>query len=299
MNPRVSIIIVNYNSQQTIDRCLDSVYHHVSGIGYEVIVVDNASAPASVKFIKENYPDVKLVLNDENKGFGAANNIGARHALGKYLFFLNPDAILLDNAVLQFYRFLEEEMPDAVSCGGNLIKENGAFTTSYGNFPSVFQEWSDVGFRRFYPEYYDRHLQLGKTCQQLKSPEKVPYIVGADIFIRKDVFQELGGFDEQFFLYYEETDLFYRLHQAGYASYILPEVKIIHLEGPSLLKNGRLNYDKWAIWEKSKYYYFRKNHGRFTARMVRGIQLFSLFLHRFFGTKAYKFRKALKITWNA
>lgn len=299
MKSKVSIIIVNYNSEQTIGRCIDALYSHVSGIAYEIIVVDNASAPASVRFIKENYPDVKLLENRENKGFGAANNLGARHASGDYLFCLNPDALLLDNAVLLFYRFLEEEKPDAACCGGNLVKETGEPTTAYGNFPSVFQEWSDMGFRRFYPKYYDKHLRLGKTCRRMTTPERVPYIIGADIFIRKDIFQELGGFDENFFLYYEETDLCYRLSRKGYHSYILPQVKIIHLEGPAMLKNGELNYGKWTFWEKSKYYYFRKNKGRFAAWIVKGIQLFSLLLHRFFGAKAYQLRKAVKITWKA
>jgi len=109
----------------------------------------------------------------------------------------------------------------------------------------------------------------------------------------------VGGFDENFFIYYEETDLFYRLSRKGYLSYILPQVKIIHLEGPSLLKNGQLNLEKWTIWEKSKYYYFRKNKGRLAALFVKGLQLFSLILHRFFGAKAYPLRKTLKITWKA
>ena len=165
--------------------------------------------------------------------------------------------------------------------------------------PSLFQEWSDIGFRRFYPDYYDKHLRLGKTCNTETKPFRVPFITGADIFIRKDVFQKLRGFDEHFFLYYEETDLFYRLYQSGYTSYILPDVKIIHLEGPSMLKNSELNYDKWTFWEKSKYYYFRKNKGWITALFVKGLQISSLLLHRLFGAKAYRLRKAVKITWKA
>ncbi len=299
MNPQVSIIIVNYNSQQTLGRCIDSIDKFVSEPTCEIIVVDNASAPESVRFIKEKYPRVKCIENTENKGFGAANNIGVQQAAGKYLFFLNPDAILTNNAVIRFYDFLEKASLEVVSCGGNLIKENGELTTSYGNFPSLLQEWSDIGFRRFYPQYYDKYLCLGKTCKKETRPFCVPYITGADIFIRKAAFQRVGGFDERFFLYYEETDLFYRLSRMGYDSYILPDVKIIHLEGPSMLKDGELNYEKWAFWEKSKYYYFRKNRGRFAAGTAKGMQIFSLILHRLFGTRAYKLRKALKITRKA
>ncbi len=299
MTPKISIIIVNYNSHPVIGRCIDSVYQFVPEPSYEIIVVDNASAPESVRFIKENYPRVKCIENLENKGFGAANNLGVQQAMGKYLFFLNPDTILTDNAVIRFYDFLEKASPEVVSCGGNLIHKDGSPATSYGNFPSLLQEWSDIGFRRFYPRYYENNLKLGKTCTKETKPFRVPYITGADIFIRKEAFQKAGGFDERFFLYYEETDLFYRLGRMGYESYILPDVKIIHLEGPSMLKEGELNYEKWAFWEKSKYYYFRKNKGRFAASIAKGMQIFSLLLHRLFGAKAYTLRKALRITRKA
>lgn len=299
MNPQVSIIIVNYNSQQYLGDCIDSIYTYVSDVSYEIIVVDNASESGSVQFIKQKYPGVKLFVNSENKGFGAANNIGSRHASGDYLFFLNPDTILLDNALLRFYQFIEEEMPAAVSCGGNLITRNGDPTTSYGNFPSVLQEFGDMGFRKFFKKYYDEYLSIGKTCKSLTVPALVSYIVGADIFIKKNIFQEVGGFDEAFFLYYEETDLYFRLHSAGYKSYVLPQVKIIHLEGSSLLGNGKLNIEKWAIWEKSKYHYFRKHKGKIVAGIVKVMQLKSLVLHSFFGSTKYPLRKALRITWKA
>lgn len=299
MKVKISIIIVNYNSEQYIGACIDSIYHYVSDVSYEIIMVDNASNPESVAFIRQKYPEVKLLINQENKGFGAANNQGAGEAGGDYLFFLNPDTILLDNAVLKFYHFLEKEKPEAVSCGGNLVNSEGISTTSYGNLPSVLQEFGDMGFRRFFQKYYDNHLKIGKTADGLSEPVQVPYIVGADIFIRKEAFLEAGSFDEGFFLYYEEADLFYRLHQKGYASYILPKVKIVHLEGPALMHNGKLNLEKWAIWEKSKYHYFRKNNGLLTVMLVKKLQLISLVLHYFFGRTGYPLWKALKITWKA
>jgi len=299
LHPKVSIIIVNYNSHPTIGRCLDAIHQYVSGVTCEIIVVDNASSAESVRFIRENYPDARLIINNENKGFGAANNIGASQASGDYLFFLNPDAILLDNAVLRFYRFLEEEMPAAAGCGGNLIKEDKGPVTSYGNFPSLLQEMGYIGFYRFFPGYYEEKLRLGKTCKNEKEPFQVPFITGADIFIRKKVFQELGGFDEKFFLYYEETDLFYRLQKAGYVSYILPDVKIIHLEGTSLLKKGTFNDNTWAIWEKSRYYYFRKHKGWIVAGLVKFLQLLSFVLQWIFGNRTFRLGKVLKITWKA
>ncbi|MBE0649546.1 MAG: glycosyltransferase family 2 protein [Bacteroidales bacterium] len=299
MSPRISIIIVNYNSHQVLGPCLDSIYKHVSGVSYEIIVVDNASEAGSVALLQQKYPEVKFILNKENPGFGAANNIGAQEAQGDYLFFLNPDTLLLDNAVFQFFDFLENQKREVVSCGGNLVRSEGVATTAYGNFPSVLQEFGDMGFRRFFPKYYDKYLKIGKKVEEQVEPFRVPYLVGADIFIRKEAFLEAGGFDDVFFLYYEETDLFYRLHQKGYASYILPKVKIVHLEGPSLMRDGRLDMSKWMVWEKSKYHYFRKNKGFLTVLLVKKLQLISLVFHYFFGRTKYPLGKALGITWRA
>lgn len=299
MNCQVSIIIVNYNSEKFIRACIDSIYKWVKGIDYEIIVVDNASASVSRSFIKQKYPKVKLLVNDENKGFGAANNIGAKQASGDYLFFLNPDTILLDNALLKFHQFLQAKPSSIASCGGNLINKNRELTTSFGNFPSLLQEFGDMGFRKFFQKYYDQHLRIGKTCNHLTAPTQVPYITGADIFIKKAAFIDIAGFDESFFLYYEETDLYYRLNKAGYSSYVLSDVKIIHLEGPALFDGVKLNLEKWAFWEKSKYYYFRKHKGLFIAKIIKAIQLGSLIIHYFFGSSKYPLFKTLKITWNA
>lgn len=299
MSIEISIIIVNYNSEKVLVPCIESVVDHVSEVHYEIIVVDNASEPDSVQLLRQRYPDVKFIINKKNLGFGAANNKGAEAAAGDYLFFLNPDTLLLDNALLGFYRFLERQKPAVVSCGGNLVTPKGAATTSYGNFPSLLQEFGDMGFRRFFMGYYNRHLKIGKTVKGLLHPIRVPYVVGADIFVRKKAFQEVGGFDETFFLYYEETDLFYRFHQKGYVSYLLPEVKILHLEGPSLMHEGRLDLNKWAIWEKSKYRYFRKHHGVLTVLLVKKLQLISLVFHYFFGRTKFPLVKAFGITWKA
>lgn len=298
LNPKVSIIIVNYNSEQFLFACLNSLFTKVQNIAYEVIVVDNASLPKSVQFIRHNYPDVQLIINNKNLGFAAANNRGAKEAKGEYLFFLNPDTVLLDNAVLRFYQFLEEQ-PNISACGGNLVLADGTPTVSYGNFPSLLQEFGGMGFRRFFNRYYERHLSLGKKAEDLSEPTNVSYIVGADIFIRKKDFYEISGFDENFFLYYEETDLFYRLHKKGFVSYILPEVKIIHLEGPALISDNKLNLEKWDFWERSKYHYFRKNKGLGVSLLVKKMGLVSLIFHYFFGQMKYPLKKSFGITWKA
>jgi len=298
MGITVSIIIVNYDCEEHTCNCIDSIYKDIRGPCFEIIVIDNASSVSSVNTISVRFPGIKLIVNEKNKGFGAANNIGARHALGKYLFFLNPDTLLLSDAVSQFYDFLENTTNDIACCGGNLVKADGSPNTSYGNFPTVLQQFSDIGFRVFYKKLYAEKLSMAKACD-FKDIRPIDFLVGAAIFIKKQLFEAIGGFDERFFMYYEETDLFFRLDKAGYKTYLLPEVKIVHLEGVTTKSGEPFNYGKWKMMEKSRYYYFTKNRGRFTSLCVRLVQMLSLTLLYCFGSTPVNLKKAIKITVKA
>lgn len=298
MEVQVSIIIVNYNCEGHTCNCIDSIYKHTKDIGFEVIVVDNASKINSIAVIAKQFPDVQLILNKENRGFGTANNIGARHASGKYLFFLNPDTFLLSDAIGVFFDFLEKINNEVICCGCNLVKIDGAPNKSYGNFPSILQQFSDIGFRVFYKKLHSDKLAMGKVCD-FNDVRLVNYLVGAAFFIKKEIFENIGGFDECFFLYYEETDLFFRLSKAGYKACLIPEVKIIHLEGVTTESIEPFNYGMWAMMEKSRYYYFTKNKGRFASFCVRLVQMLSLILLFSFGKTPVNLRRAIKITLKA
>ena len=298
MDILVSIIIVNYNCEEHVCNCIESIYKNTKDTGFEIIVVDNASVAYSVNVISKRFPEVKLIINEENKGFGSANNIGAKQALGKYLFFLNPDTILLNDAVGVFTHFLENSKNNVASCGGKLVKPDGTLNKSFGHFPSVLQQFSDLGFRKFYWKFYDGKLTMGKGCD-FKVIRIVDYIVGAAFCIKKQVFEEMKGFDERFFLYYEETDLFFRMHKPGYKSYLLPEVEIIHLEGVTTLSGEPFNYGMWEMMEKSRYYYFSKNRGRFISCCVRGIQVIWIVSNYLFGGVRIDLKRAVLITLRA
>ena len=293
-----SIIIVNYNCGEHTCNCIDAIYKHTARTSFEIIVVDNASTDFSVDAISERFPDIKLIVNKENLGFGAANNIGVKQAFGKYLFFLNPDTLLLSDAGSVFFDFMENTLNDVACCGGNLVKADGTPNTSHGHFPSLLQQFSDIGFRTFYKRYYSEKLIMGKACD-FKDIRHVDYLTGAAFFIKKEIFETIGGFDERYFMYYEETDLFFRLDKAGYKSYLLPEVKIIHLEGVTTESKGPFNYVMWAMMEKSRYYYFTKNKGRLTSFCVRLVQMLSLTLLYCFGSTPVNLRRAIKITITA
>ncbi len=293
-----SIIIVNYNCAQHTCNCIDSIYKYSTDLPFEIIVIDNASEASSVNTISNRFPEIKLIINKENLGFGTANNIGASQAVGKYLFFLNPDTLLLGNAIAQFHHFMKHAPSDIACCGGSLIKPDGSPNTCYGNFPSLLQQFSDIGFMTFYKKYYAAKLCMGKGCD-FDEIRQVDYLVGAAFFIKKEVFEALTGFDERFFMYYEETDLFFRLNKAGYKTYLLPEVKIIHLEGVTSKSPESFNYQKWAMMEKSRYFYFAKNRSRLYSFCVRCVQMLSLTLLFCFGTMPVDLKRALKITISA
>lgn len=273
----VSIIIVNYNTCALTLQCLQSIYKEIWGISFEVIVVDNASTDNSIVQIREMYPAVILIANNENLGFGRANNLGVKYAKGTYLFFLNSDTIVISNIVRQFFDFMEEH-PEYASCGGNLLDKHGVNTTSHGRFPSLFQEFSDIGFRKFYLQRYKQRWAIGQTVSE-GTITSVDYICGADIFIRKSVFDSMGGFDRNIFMYYEETDLYYRMRQAGLKSCVLPYVCLIHLVGGSFDKTFKpINISRYKMVLTSKAYFYRKNYRNKPYSLVKVFLVLSVLI---------------------
>jgi GT2 family glycosyltransferase len=278
MPVQVSIIIVNFNSGQYIVDCLESIYAQIKAVEFEIIVVDNGSTDGSLSEIGDKFVKICGIENSSNIGFGAANNIGARQAAGEYLFFLNPDTVLLNDCISMFIRFLSERGNDVVSCGGRLETAGSGYSVSFGNFPSVFQHFSDIGFRVLYKRFYNKHLSISPPCC-FDSPQQVGYLSGSDIFIKKDIFLKMGGFDERFFMYFEDTDLFFRLSREGYKAFILPEARIVHFGDSALLPDGSFNYAKYAMLEKSKHLYFAQIIGAGAVFWVKAFEVLALVAH--------------------
>ena len=261
----ISIIIVNYNTKELIKNCLESVFEKTHGIDFEVIVVDNNSHDNSCEMIELEFPQVWLIKNKENKGFGAANNIAIRQSKAKYVFLLNSDTILLDNAVKTFFDFMEKPENQKISCcGGNLYDGNMVYGTSYNDFPTV----GSVFFKRFYLDKFFKKFNAGSYVPA-ESIKKVDYISGADMFLRKSALNDTGLFDEDFFLYYEDTELSYRIHKKGYESVILPNVRIIHLGGGGF----RLPSATLKIARQSELMFFEKCYGKNQKYLVKLIHI--------------------------
>jgi len=280
MNPDVSVIIVTYNTEGYLDACITSICNLTQSCSFEIIVVDNASDHNPERELAEKYPKVRFFRNNTNRGFGAANNIGVSGSKGEYLFFLNPDTVLLNDCIGIFHRFMNSDSRTgrAVACGGNLVNTDGSPAPAWGNLPTLRLLFSDLGFRKLYRNYYDRRLATYGYCD-FSEPHVVPYISGADLFIRKDIFLKVGGFNEHYFMYYEDADLCHRLKRGGYSIHLLPEAKILHHESRSTRNGKEFNYRKYELLEKSKYLYFKKNHGFVAAHIAKDLQFVSLLIY--------------------
>lgn len=261
----VSIIIVNYNTYTLTHDCIASVFKQTIDIDFEVIVSDNGSKDGSIEMIKTEFPQVILIENNENLGFGAANNRGLTIAQGKYIFYLNSDTILLNNAVKHFFDYwemsLEKDTIGALGCV--LVDKDGNAIHSGGNLPNPIHEL--LYFCKCI--FSSKGLVIHKK-HSIKIGE-IGYITGADLFMLNN---NNARYDENFFMYYEESDLQLNLQKKGKKRLIIDGPKIIHLEGGSE-KQKSIHYDfgkktSKYYWESCVYYLKKNLKANFTAKII-------------------------------
>ena len=246
----VSVIIVSYNTKELLRDCLNSLLQKTTAISYEVIVVDNDSQDGSIEMLADFGEDIRIVSLSENVGFGRANNEGIKVARGRNIFLLNPDTLLINNAVKVLSDFLDEHVQVAV-CGGNLYMRSMSPTQSYMmRLPSLGGEVNMMLFDRIYKYKYGKNVEFNHCGY----PLEVGYITGADMMIRKQVLDEVGYFDPDFFMYYEETELTYRIKKAGYKVVSVPWAKIQHLEGKSFKPGINVSRIRYSIEGRNTYY---------------------------------------------
>lgn len=240
----VSVIIVNYNTCELLKNCINSIYKNTKDIKYEIIVSDNGSKDDSVKMIKQNFPNVILIENNENLGFGAANNRGLKIAKGKYVFYLNSDTLLLNNAVEIFFDYFENNSQNEKigALGTNLLNPDMTVGESYGNimggncnsYSDIFKDVFFYALRSWFIYFktlfgYSLKKINENNCYE-KKIGKVGSITGADLFLKNNDFAQ---FDENYFLYFEDTDLQYTLYKNNLNRILIEEPKIIHFGGAS------------------------------------------------------------------
>ncbi|HYA15790.1 MAG TPA: glycosyltransferase family 2 protein [Syntrophales bacterium] len=244
----ISVIIVNRNTRDLLQNCLESISKTVHNITYEIIVVDNASADNSVAMLKQDYPQVQIIQNEENRGFGAANNQAMRIMNGRYALLLNSDTVLTENAVHELYNFTENHSEAAMSCG-QLLNADGSKQNSIASLPTLITLLTNTPVLEYlFPKRYP-----SKRCDYDK-PIEVDSGIGACLLVRKKAIDEVGMFDERYFFFFEETDWAYRMKTAGWKIYHVPTAFIYHFQGQSIGRDVRSRIEFY----RSRYQFFRK-----------------------------------------
>lgn len=239
----VSVIIVNYNSTGLLKNCLNSVNTFTKEINYEIIVVDNNSIEGDIDVQFKDFDRVMLIKNDVNKGFGAANNQGAKIAKGKYVLLLNNDTVLFENTIKKVFGYAELiDEKNIIGC--KLLNEDKSVQKSVYDFPSVLNVFTSNFFLYLlFPKskYFNKYHMINKGINNII---RVDVVTGAFLFMNRKSFEALNGFDERFFFYMEDTDLCYRHRKNGGKVVYHPETSIIHLKGKSA---------KGESWFKNKH----------------------------------------------
>lgn len=288
----LSIIIIDYNSSRYLIDCLLSIVKNTTDVDYEIIVVDNASTENHLRKYEMIDKRIKTFRSDKNLGFGGGNNFGAKEALGEYLLLLNPDTIIFDNSTKTIFDFIRAHSEiGALTCLMGPTKN-----TLQKNFFGKFQSLASVTIRRYnYPRWQkaslvsnsdsrihsearrdeDSRKRMGRprALSERDEPSKsstffyTDIITGAALMIKKSIYEDLKGFDEQFFMYLEDDDLCKRLVNAGYKNAVLNTARIIHLEGKTSNFKQKKKY-----YYKSQDRYWQKHNGTIPTMLMKIIR---------------------------
>jgi GT2 family glycosyltransferase len=265
----VTIIIVNYNTRELLLNCLRSVYEQTREGFVKVVVVDNASRDGSAATVAGAFPQVELIANTENRGFAAANNQGLRIAEGRYVLLLNPDTIILDQAVEKAVAFADQN-PDVAVVGCQVLENEKTIQRTCFAFPSLLGLiLAGTGLNRIFPRsrIFARH-NMGWWDRDTQ--REVDVVSGMFFLVRQEAIRRIGLMDEDYFVYAEETDWCWRFWRAGWRCVFFPSARIIHLDGGGK-STAQASVKMYVQLQKSLLLFFRKHLGRcscFLARMV-------------------------------
>ena len=253
--PLLSVIIVSYNTRAMTLECLEVLRTALGALPAETILVDNASQDGSVAAVREAFPEVRVIASERNLGFGAANNVAMAEAAGEFFLLLNSDAFPKGDALPVLVEYLRSH-PRMGAAGPRLLNRDGSLQVSCWKFPSPVRSWLEgVGLAAAFP----RHPQLGDYYRWAHDEERtVDFVIGACLLVRRQVLATVGGFDERFFMYAEETDWQKRMHKHGWEVGFTPRAEVTHLGGAS--GHGAVAPVNSHFF-RSMDLYLRKHHG--------------------------------------
>jgi len=282
----VSVIVVSYNARDHLERCLETV----AGRAHEVIVVDSGSTDGSRELVRERFPGVRLVELAENRGYGAGANKGIRIASGRWFLLLNSDAWPVGNRVEELVAFGDRH-PEIGVAGPKLLNPDGSLQRSVRGFPTVWRLATEYFFLRklapgtralnaFYAANFDH-----------ETVRKAEFLMGAVLLLRREAIAQVGGFDERFFMFSEETDLCYRMHKAGWTVEFFPEAEFVHVGGASTRSEwGRMYREQL----RGHLLFLAKHQSLYRAEQARKMLVWALRLRAllFRGERGRTYREA-------
>lgn len=263
---KTSIIIVNYNGGTYTRQCLVSLFQYHSENDIEVIVVDNNSTDGSSAELPKEFPEITFIALPENRGFGPANNIGAGAATGEILFFVNNDTIFTSNILDPLVRLISRDGGIGIAAP-KLLNEDGSFQLSFGKYPTIAAERKAKRAGR-------NPLNDNEMDAFSSEPVRRDWVTGAALIISREIFLNAGGFDERYFMYFEDIDLCKRVSNKGYSIQYYPAVSMIHLGGKSYgSRNDYISYE----YRRSQLRYYDK-HNSIAQRILVRVFLLAKFL---------------------
>lgn len=228
----LSIIIVNWNSKTYLQKCIASILSSKSKIRYEIVVIDNGSFDGSGAMLKQYYPHVKFIQNDKNVGFAKANNIAFKYSSGSHVLFLNPDTEIVDLAIDILFEQMQK-LPKVGAIGCKHLNADGSVQTDcIQSFPTILNQLLNSEFLRgLFPT--SPLWGMASLFRDTEGATEVEVISGACIMMKRSIFERIGEFSQDYFLYAEDLDLCYKVRRAGYRNYYIPNATIFHFGGTS------------------------------------------------------------------
>jgi len=259
MAKKISIVIVSYNVRYYIVQCIESVRRAIAGLDAEIIVVDNHSKDDTVAFLRENFPDVRLMASQSNLGFSRGNNMAIREAQGEYILLLNPDTVVGERVLQEAVSFMDNH-PEAGGAGVQMLNVDG--TCALESRRALPTPW--VSFMKMMgstERYYMSHLSWD-------SPQQIEIISGAFCLLRRKALDQIGLLDETFFMYGEDIDMSYRLLKGGWQNWYLP-LQILHYKGESTEKTS---FRYVHVFYQAMLIFFRKHYGHLSLLITLPIK---------------------------
>lgn len=269
---KLSILIVSWNTRDLLRNCLRSVEQALASFpadSVEIFVVDNCSHDGSVQMVREEFPQVQLIENKENVGFARANNQAIQASTGRYVVLLNPDTVVRPDALRILVEFMEAR-PDVGASGARLLNPDGTLQPSCERFPLLTREF----WRLFHLDKVHSYAAYPMERWPVDTPRAVDVVQGACLLVTRQVLDQAGLLDPDYFIYSEEVDLCRRIKRRGYQIWWVPQAEVIHYGGQS---TRQVATTMFLQLYKNKTLYFRKNHGWLTAQLYKLILLAAAF----------------------